>query len=133
MVTVIGALLHAWVDLGVGTADEAEDATTAYMHALNATYLRRAGFLARTGGNVLVVVGVIGAVAWLWLAFRQQMEGGSFLALSSDFGDGSASIGQRLDSLAGTFSLLVSAAVAVAVGLAVRLLAANSSPSTAPC
>ena len=106
-------------------SDAGDVVTSEDVRDLNVMTLQRAGFFARVGGDVLVVVGAIGVVAWLWLIVRQQLEGGGFLALTDGSGGEGVSIGERLDAIAGTYGILLQAVLAVAVGLAVRLLAAN--------
>jgi hypothetical protein len=91
---------------------------------LNRRTVERTGATARLAGTALVVVGAVGVAAWLWLTVRQQMTldddgGGPFR--TGRFGE--TSLTDRLDTAVTTIGLLLSGAIAVVAGLAVRLLA----------
>ena len=98
------------------TADDVRD--------LNGASVARAAAFTRIAGTVLVVVGVVGAAAWLWITVRQQAEfnGGSG---ASDPLSPSRDIDffRRVDAVAVYITLLVSAVLATAAGLSLRLLA----------
>ncbi|HKE74864.1 MAG TPA: hypothetical protein VKB57_14680, partial [Acidimicrobiales bacterium] len=91
---------------------------------LNAASVARAAAFARVAGSVMVAVGVVGAAAWLWITVRQQavFNGGSGaadpLTPSRDI-----DFLRRVDAVAIYVALLVSAVLATAAGLGLRLLA----------
>jgi hypothetical protein len=101
-------------------ADEDSVVTGEDIEDLNRAVIRRAGVFAQIAGAALVVVGAVGLAAWAWIVIRQQLlrDGSSF---SFDSGD-RTTLAVRIDILAGTFGYLVEPAVALTIGLAVRLL-----------
>jgi hypothetical protein len=91
---------------------------------LNGRSVERAGAFTRLAGTVVIVAGGVGLLAWLWLTVRQQQalnDAGS--GDGFDFGSSEVTFANRIDALAGYVSLLISAALAVGVGLALRLVA----------
>jgi hypothetical protein len=91
---------------------------------LNAASVARAAAFARIAGTLLVAVGVLGAAAWLWITVRQQavFDGGSVSADPRIAGRDVDSL-RRIDAVAIYVALLVSAVLATAAGLGLRLLA----------
>jgi hypothetical protein len=78
---------------------------------------RPAGRASSAGVDVaakaLVVVGVLGVLAWAWFAFRTQLQGSPF----PGFGDSSeVSLAERLDLVASSFTQLVIPVGAIAAG-----------------
>lgn len=63
--------------------------------------------------TVLIVVGIIGAVGWLWVAARSQG------LLGGDWPSG-LSAGNRVDFVVGTLDQLVLAVFGITVGIALR-------------
>jgi hypothetical protein len=85
----------------------------------------RSGAFARIAGTALIVVGIIGAVAWAWSAVRtqQRLSGlpvpGGFDGF--DLGQSSPSLLDRIDAVPNGIVLLVSGALAVGLGVFLRL------------
>jgi hypothetical protein len=94
---------------------------------LNGRSVERAGAFTRLAGTALIVAGGVGVLAWLWLTVRQQQalndtgSGDGF-----EFGSSEVSFANRIDALAGYVSLLLSAVLALGVGLGLRLVAEYS-------
>ncbi len=88
---------------------------------LNRDAIDRAASLVRLAGGALVVVGLVGVALWLWAFCRQQgLVGdtpGQFRVQSDP------DLALRLDLATSTFSLLVSAALSLGLGCALRLMA----------
>ncbi|HEY8525893.1 MAG TPA: hypothetical protein VIL48_13065 [Acidimicrobiales bacterium] len=97
--------------------------------------IRSAGF-ARTTGVGLVIVGVVGAVGWLWAAVRMQQDVGRTgnMIVDSFMPWGAMSGLERIDLLSGSVRDLLLSALTVGVGLALRLAAdaAEDWAGTAP-
>ncbi len=73
-------------------------------------------------GTVLMVIGALGALLWLWIVLRQQdvVVGGEG-PLQFGLEDGGLSAKQRLDILATSFSFLSGVALTAGVGMALRM------------
>lgn len=91
---------------------------------LNDEVLARTASLARATGTALMVLGAVGAAAWLWLVARQQqlVGGGDVGIFSFGADEGGPSFTQRLDGFASTFGYLVSVALTAGFGLLLRVL-----------
>jgi hypothetical protein len=118
----VGAARDAWPVASEDALVTAEDVVE-----LNRASIARAGALARGAGSVLVAVGVVGAVAWLWTAARQQQlvdSGGGDGGLAV-FGPPSEELSfvERLDLFASTIGFLLTAALLTGVGFLLRLVA----------
>jgi hypothetical protein len=90
---------------------------------LNNMAVERAGAFARMAGVVLIVVGAIGVLGWLWISVRQQQviddpEGGRF-----GFGDGDPSLVERVDSLVEYIIFLPWSVLTIGAGFGLRLAA----------
>jgi hypothetical protein len=101
---------------------------------LNGRSVARAAAFARLAGTALVVVGALGVVAWAWTNVRRQQQLSEITDLMGGFGDDAdggvvsfadrtVSLSERIDAAADTITLLLSAALAVAAGYGVRLVA----------
>lgn len=88
---------------------------------LNRAVVARAAGFARLGGTAVLVVGGLGLAAWVWVTVRQQQMAEDTMVLAP--GSEDLSFGQRVDLVANTYVYLIYAAVAVGVGLALRLVA----------
>lgn len=84
--------------------------------------LGRLTVLSRIAGTVLIVVGVVGLAAWLWVVVRTQQTiddgGGGPLAQPAP----SVSFVDRVDASVGSTSLLLFAALTGGAGFALRLM-----------
>ena len=88
---------------------------------LNRAVVARAAGFARLGGTAVLVVGALGLAAWVWVTVRQQQMAEDTMVMVPGRED--LSFGQRVDLVANTYVYLIYAAVAVAVGVALRLVA----------
>ena len=119
-------MLSAVSDSRAEGTDQGDDVVTASdIAALNAAAVARAAAFARIAGTVLVVAGLVGVAAWLWMAARSQQylddDGGGFSAVG--FVQDDPSWLDRLDVLSTTITLGVSAVLAVGAGVLMRLAA----------
>lgn len=99
----------------------AEDIAT-----LNRMAVERSAAFARAAGTVVLVAGVIGALAWLWFAVRLQLrldDTGGALTLDFDGSDPEVSFLDRLDTLTAYVETLVVSALAAGLGLGLRAVA----------
>ena len=94
------------------------------IHDLNRESVERASAFVRIAGSILVVVGTVGALAWLWSAVRvqQQASPAAAFGLAQSSGNDVSWI-DRVDLFAPYVGSLVIAASAVGFGLFLRLLA----------
>jgi hypothetical protein len=95
---------------------------------MNGMAVTRSAAFARIAGTVLVAIGAVGALAWLWLAVRaQQALTGRDMGLLLPDGAGpeppDPSVAERLDTLAAGTGLLLTASLAAAVGIVARMAA----------
>ena len=100
-----------------------ERVTEADIVLLNRGTVVRGAFFARTAGSVLIVIGAIGFLTWLWTVLRGQNVLGD---LGEDFfvgGGDSLSISERIDVFSYSIGLLLESALVVGVGCALRLIA----------
>jgi hypothetical protein len=89
---------------------------------LNRRAVERTSIIARTIGSALIVVGAVGVLAWLWFTARSQLQTGPFyVGAGSGFEQPSPSLASRVDLLAGSFALALSAAAAIGLGMVLRL------------
>src|SRR5262249_47836147 len=86
--------------------------------ALNTTAMERSAVVARIAGTALVVAGVIGLLAWLWLFVRAQQVADDRVGFGS-----SADLADRIDLGVQTISLGIIAALVTVTGFAVRTVA----------
>ena len=102
-----------------------ETATAEDIAELNRAAIERSAAFARIAGAVLLVIGVVGLVAWLWLTLRLQIRLDDMSIGSDPFGGGESatSFADRVDALVGYTETLVIAALAVGGGLGLRALA----------
>jgi hypothetical protein len=105
--------------------DQDEIVTEADVDEINRSALDRSAAIGRLGGSVLVVIGVVGALTWLWLTVKQQMDA-SDLGFSGGFIPGEDEAGptlaDRVTLFSSYFGLLLSASVAFGLGLLLRML-----------
>jgi hypothetical protein len=88
---------------------------------LDRTSMGRSAQTSRLAGSILVVVGVVVAVAWLWTTVRQQQDlSDAFIGGSTEPG---ASFAERIDVAVSQLGLLVTSGILVGVGFLLRLLA----------
>jgi hypothetical protein len=91
---------------------------------LNRQALDRSSAIARIGGTVLVIIGILGALAWLWLTIRAQQEAQP--AEFDTFGDQAPpdiSLGERITLVTTYLSMLLWASVAAGLGVFLRVVA----------
>jgi hypothetical protein len=115
-----GGSTSAAVSVPAGDTITADDIDTT-----NAMMVARAAAFARLAGTALVVVGAIGTIAWAWFVVRTQqhltgLPGGSGFG-GLDLDSRSPSLLDRIDAVPGTVVLLTSAALAVGLGVLLRL------------
>jgi hypothetical protein len=105
----------------------ADDATVTPedVDELNRQALNRSSAIARVGGTVLVVVGVLGALTWLWLTVRSQQNAqpAEFIGLGDDIEIPDVSLGERITLLSTYFTTLLFSALAAGLGLFLRVVA----------
>ena len=99
--------------------EDANTITAEDVEWANRTTLGQTAALTRIAGSVLVVVGVVGAAASLWTTVRYQQDFGDAVDFSGEPG---TSLLDRLDRFSITYGLVLPA-IAVALGLALRLMA----------
>jgi hypothetical protein len=88
---------------------------------LNRSAIDRSATIARIGGGVLVVVGALGVLAWLWAFARTQAQADSFtFVFGPEDTSESPGIADRLDLAANSVGLLLSAFLVVGLGLLLR-------------
>lgn len=112
--------MGAWDAYGVSDPDDM--VTAQDVAVLNRAMVERAAAFARIGGTALIVVGALGLLAALWILVRGQQTvdaGGSI------FGSGGTDVElvDRIDLMSAQFSVVVAPGIALAAGLAVRLMA----------
>lgn len=93
---------------------------------LNGRLLLRSAAFARYAGVGLVIVGAIGALAWLWATVRLQQDGGQtgvFIIDQLTAGGEGLSFLDRLDLLGTWMRDLVLSALTIGAGLGLRLAA----------
>jgi hypothetical protein len=103
--------------------------------AMNRASIERSAYLARLGGSVLFVVGVLTALGWLWMQVRNQQRLNDYgrngvlgllqLSSGSQALNGSSQVTgtTRVDLLMGSLGGLWLPGLAVAGGLTLRMLA----------
>jgi hypothetical protein len=89
---------------------------------LNGSAVARTAAFARLAGTALVAVGALGTAAWLWSTVRIQVQIDDTGGLSLDPAE-SVSLAERFDLASQYVATLVFAGLAVAGGLALRLMA----------
>jgi hypothetical protein len=92
---------------------------------LNGQAVERAGAFARLAGSALIIVGAVGVAAWLWLTVRRWQTIDDFEGFSNGFeGKGpDVSFAERVDAVASYLPVVVYGAVAIGVGVGLRLMA----------
>ena len=92
---------------------------------LNRMSVERAAAFVRIGGAVVIAVGVVGALAWMWTVIRVQQEASpaAMLPFGQSQSEAGLSLVDRIDLLAPYAGALVIASAAVGFGLFLRLLA----------
>lgn len=107
---------------GSASATARDTVTADDIATTNGMMVARSAAFARLAGTVLIVVGSIGAVAWAWFVVRtQQHLYGALVPGAFDVDPSSPSLLDRLDAVPGTVVLLMSAALAVGLGVLLRL------------
>jgi hypothetical protein len=93
--------------------------------ALNRASIARAAAFVRIAGSVLVVVGAVGCLAWLWNVIRtqQQVSSSVRLVLGGPGAPIDVDLVDRLDLFVSVIALLVTSALAAGFGLLLRLVA----------
>jgi hypothetical protein len=93
--------------------------------ALNRASIARAAAFVRIAGSVLVVVGAVGCLAWLWNVIRtqQQVSSSVRLVLGGPGAPIDVDLVDRLDLFVSVIALLVTSALAAGFGLLHRLVA----------
>lgn len=90
---------------------------------LNRSVLVQTARFCRVLGTVLMTIGALGVLLWLWVVLRQQeVIGESDGPFSFGFDGAEVSAKQRLDVFATTFSVLTSAVLPAGLGLVLRVL-----------
>jgi hypothetical protein len=103
--------------------NESDTVTPDDIATLNGMAVERSAVFARTAGAVLVLVGVIGAAAWLWYSVRTQLRLDDDQFSATPFGGPGVSLADRIDVLSGYVDPVVWSALAAGVGLGLRVLA----------
>ena len=112
--TVLGRALGVGVAVGTYGISFGALATTSGLTVLQTCTL---SVLTFTGGSQFALVGVLGAVGWLWMQIRNQQR-------LDDFGNDGAVTGvSRVDLLLGSVGGLWLPGLGIAGGLALRMLA----------
>jgi hypothetical protein len=108
----------------VSMSDEDLRLTAEDIANLNRDTIARSAAFLRLGGTLIGLVGVVGMVAWAWYEVRlQQNVGDSPLIFNATTASaGGLELGDRIDLLAGSMSLLVLSSLALGLGLAARHL-----------
>jgi hypothetical protein len=90
---------------------------------LNQVGVGRSAVFVRFGGVGLIVIGVLGALAWAYTTYRiqDQLTDGTG-PFGAGFSEG-PTLAQRLDAVSSQFFLLVVPVLAIAIGLLLRLVA----------
>lgn len=89
---------------------------------LNRSVLLGTARFGRLLGTVLMAIGALGGVLWLWVVLRQQdVIGGAAGPLNFGLEDAELSPKQRLDSFATSFSFLSGVALTAGLGMALRI------------
>ncbi|HYF45378.1 MAG TPA: hypothetical protein VD926_04145 [Acidimicrobiales bacterium] len=101
--------------------DDLETVTVGDVDDLNRAALDRSAALARVAGTALVVVGVVGVVAWGWLTVRQQQEASPFAMGFVETSD--VSVVDRVTLAAGSYTVLLFSGLALVLGLLARVAA----------
>lgn len=99
--------------------DESPRVTGEDVVQLNRGVLLRSARLARVVGTVLVAIGALGFLMWVWIVLRQQHVIGGEHFMFGPPGDGSPT--QRLDAFAGSFGFLTETTVTAGIGALLRL------------
>lgn len=93
---------------------------------LNRDTMRDAAEWGRYVGTAVMAVALVGVAAWFWTVVRTQQTAGPMdFRFSSGLEDGSVSLLNRLDMFAASLNGLVFSALALAVGIGIRLFATN--------
>lgn len=87
---------------------------------LNRSVLVRTARLGRVLGTVLIAIGALGGVFWIWVVWRQQNLIGDDNS-PFNFGLDDADLSARLDVFATTFSFITSAALTAGLGMVLRV------------
>lgn len=105
-------------------ADGEPRVTEAEVVALNRETLARTARWGRYGGNVLIVVGLVGVAGWLWMVARQQQLFGSADPTGGIFAfSEEVSPLQRVDLFSTSLGYLLNAVLTGGLGLGLRLVA----------
>lgn len=111
---------------GAGATDPDDIATADDIAVLNRMAVERSAAFTRIAGGVVLVIGVVGALSWLWLTVRLQLElddnSGITGVPSIDGFDERTTWLDRVDSLTSYVHLLVFAGLALGLGLALRTM-----------
>lgn len=93
----------------------------------NRTVLTRASVVARIAGIVVIVIGVVGFAAWLWLVVRTQQQLNQTRGVDQ-FGQPAPPAGfrDRIDQSVGTVEIMLWATLTIGGGFALRLLGQHS-------
>lgn len=103
-------------------SDDGSTVTPDDVAGSNEALIQRTAYFAQLVGTGLVAVAAVGALAWLYVAARQQLNASDFTFGGND-GTDPVSLGERLNLFASAFGYLMQAALVLAIGVAIRLLA----------
>jgi hypothetical protein len=103
--------------------DDDDGVTARLIALLNRASVERSAAIARIAGSVLIIVGIIGMVMWLWLVVRTQ-DNANPSGMDFGFGevDDDVPLSRRLDLFASTMSALLFSSAAIVLGMLARLL-----------
>jgi hypothetical protein len=104
-------------------SDSPSTLTTDDIADLNTDAVGRTAALTRYAATVVLAVGAVCTVGWLFYAWRVLRDLGTTASFGSSANSGSPTLGDRFFTLIGTTTLLLLAALAVAIGLGMRLFA----------
>jgi hypothetical protein len=110
-------------DLGAKPAETVDRDDVAWF---NRESMRDLAVRGRLAGTLMVGVGVVGVIAWIWLAARSQqhLQGRTF-ALGSVANSASASFTDRIDALTSTLGFLIYSVLVGGLGVGLSLAAGH--------
>src|SRR5207248_3005737 len=108
---------------GEAIEDDSDQVTAEDVAYFNREAMRDLAVKGRIAGLAVMIIGVVGGLAWLWVTIRTQQH---VLGRGFTFGPGSRNGGvpftARVDSIAATIGILLSSALSVGVGTAILLV-----------
>ena len=103
--------------------DSDDVVTQADVEHLNRAAIERAAAIVRLTGSMLVVVGVLGTLGWLWVMVRSQTQATPVGFFFDDDGSADPDLVERFDAFANTLTYLLFAGFVLGLGVLARLAA----------